>query len=305
MVQDKTGAMATQSDDQDHAFPSEIEQEIFESAALAHPESIPTFILVARRVHTWIEPFLYRIISLHYPHTRCNAPLTKQVFLELLPLKPSGFFHERVRRVALAKASHEDTILILSACTGTTDLVLFPRPITISLLPILTNLPLRRLSANLKFLFSDGADFTHALFSRLTHLDILETPISESWITDLAGLPCLTHLSFNIPLFWSAGDLTAVLFRGLLASCPRLEALILLLWSRSVDQIDTTPYKHFADNPRSVLMSVTGHLEDWELGAAGGEDYWDRADRLIRQRRSGEIAASVWHNTHSAPRCYM
>jgi hypothetical protein len=38
-------------------------------------------------------------------------------------------------------------------------------------------------------------------------------------------------------------------------------------------------------DPRVVELSITDYRADWECGARGGEDYWVRAELVIRGRR--------------------
>ncbi|KAJ7831385.1 hypothetical protein B0H14DRAFT_2804782 [Mycena olivaceomarginata] len=42
----------------------DLEREIFELSARQYPTSIPSFLRVCHRVHTWLEPFLYRVLNL-------------------------------------------------------------------------------------------------------------------------------------------------------------------------------------------------------------------------------------------------
>ncbi|KAJ7705402.1 hypothetical protein B0H17DRAFT_1037849 [Mycena rosella] len=68
-------------------FPPELEREIFEAAALMHPNSIPS---LSHRVHIWIEPFLYIVIRIDI------VPMADAVRRET---KPASFFQESVRHL--------------------------------------------------------------------------------------------------------------------------------------------------------------------------------------------------------------
>ncbi|KAJ7887662.1 hypothetical protein B0H14DRAFT_3430691 [Mycena olivaceomarginata] len=57
-------------------LPAELEREVFEICSLSRPVSIPTLMLIAKRVKEWIEPLLYRV-------------------------KPPKFFHDTARHLLL------------------------------------------------------------------------------------------------------------------------------------------------------------------------------------------------------------
>ncbi|KAJ7691867.1 hypothetical protein B0H14DRAFT_3906143, partial [Mycena olivaceomarginata] len=76
------------------AFPPELERELFETAALVHPATIPALLRVAKRVLLWIEPYLYRVIRMH----RDNRAMVTAV-LEAMKSKTQEFFRQAVLRV--------------------------------------------------------------------------------------------------------------------------------------------------------------------------------------------------------------
>ncbi|KAJ7935632.1 hypothetical protein B0H13DRAFT_1854267 [Mycena leptocephala] len=67
-------------------------------------------------------------------------------------------------------------------------------------LPVLAAMPLQRFCVNTENLFTPGrADFTHALFAHITHLELLdEVQRSLGVIEPILGWPRLTHLAFGI-----------------------------------------------------------------------------------------------------------
>ncbi|KAJ7107891.1 hypothetical protein C8R44DRAFT_744467 [Mycena epipterygia] len=67
------------------------------------------------------------------------------------------------------------------------------------------SLPLRRLSAESSYLFPSGRDFSHPLFTKITHLALYNSG-SRGWNawSGLAQLPCLTHLSVHNSPFYPA-----------------------------------------------------------------------------------------------------
>ncbi|KAJ7160589.1 hypothetical protein C8R43DRAFT_993381 [Mycena crocata] len=271
----------------DPVLPPEIEREIFEIAALASLESIPLFVLVAQRVRTWMQPLLYRAVATA-PAKRRPGSLSEGImcraYLKVLNPTSSAVFHDHVRQLYFCGDMNDGEHIerMLSLCSGVVNLALFNTPFAWTLPPVVADLPLQRLTADLETVFPGKVDFTHGLFSQITHLDIFLTILSEEWIAGLGELPRLTHLSLE------SGEEHAVLFPGILASCSHLEVL-LIRWSLDYPEED---FSGFQDDPRAVLVCVSEYLRDWILGATGGEDYWIRAERFICQRKSGEIPSS-------------
>ncbi|KAJ6604037.1 hypothetical protein B0H10DRAFT_1957524 [Mycena sp. CBHHK59/15] len=126
----------------------------------------------------------------------------------------------------------------------------------------------------------------HSLFSRITHLEILESIADNEWDrwSGLAVIPQLTHVSFN-------GFGARHIFKRVLDSCRSLQAMVVLFMSRhtmdlhaSADNIGS-----LAQEPRFIVTICPKYETDWQVGAWGGDDYWRRADILINKRKSGEI----------------
>jgi hypothetical protein len=180
-----------------------------------------------------------------------------------------------------------DTVseFILSASSAVEDLWISTAEPIGFLLPFIGILPLKRLYCDLKELFAlkTQIDFGHPLFSRLTHLELFDQNARESY-SDLALIPHLTYLAFNVP-----GFLTVSV--ALLETCRSLRALILLMLRRSVFS-DITKHPalgQLSEDPRFVQMFCSEFVGDWKSGALTGRDYWSRAEDFIAQRRSGEI----------------
>ncbi|KAJ7458773.1 hypothetical protein B0H11DRAFT_2199360 [Mycena galericulata] len=172
--------MSAGSTARDPSFPVDLEREIFESAALMHPSEIPTLLRVARRVLIWIEPFLYKTIRAS----------THSVIA--IKAKPAPFLHNTVRHLMLDYTdkpwSQEEARDVLKLCTGVIDFAVdsyFMRP---SLLPILADMHIERLSASLEELFGDvpSIDLHHQLFTFVTHLDIFDVFVDRERIFPLA-----------------------------------------------------------------------------------------------------------------------
>ncbi|KAJ7118434.1 hypothetical protein C8R43DRAFT_1036245 [Mycena crocata] len=298
----------------DPILPADIEREIFEFAALSDPHCILKIILVAKRVAIWIEPLLYRTLSIEDETDgdraeRCR--ITSRQLLELLQSERLGasFFHQHIHHVALVNISRTSELqMILSSCSGIADLGIFRMAPTPALLPLFAALPLKRLSLHLQRLFGpSGIDFRHSVFNHITHLDIF--PIPSSKPTGFGQLPCLTHISFDMPASSQETHACRTFFQDILANCRLLEALLLVSGNEDDILESIGECQYFVDDPRAVLMFVVMDLwlEDWETGAEGGEDYWVQADQFIKKRRSGEVEGksqiyfSIQHFSKTAP----
>ncbi|KAJ7474575.1 hypothetical protein B0H11DRAFT_2034947 [Mycena galericulata] len=274
-------------------LPIDIEREILEFSALSHPKSIPTLLRVARRVKTWIEPFLFRIMSLRNKirPSSMNYQMPALLLLDILKSKPTSFWREHVRHLSVGQIRDDEASRILATCTGVSNLALFHGGMN-HLFPLLAVMPLVRLSASLKALFGSATiDFDHPLLSRLTHLEIFDVgPYMDSW--SIGRLPSLSHISFNFPDTWARSDSHRAFFEGVRANCGVLEVLVLICDDDRHLRAMMSHYNYFGDNTRSVLVGLRDFRRDWELGAEGGTDYWVRAETFIKQRQSGEIPAS-------------
>ncbi|KAJ7101708.1 hypothetical protein C8R44DRAFT_887907 [Mycena epipterygia] len=158
------------------------------------------------------------------------------------------------------------------------------------LLPLLTTLPLQRLSTNLSTLFPPAhPDFSHPLWASNTHLDLSVDSRFwsrygwETW-SGVGQMPCLTHLSFhNNPKDY------ILIYHGVLLHCKSLQVLT-ASFGVACRMLPLVPgYAPIATDPRFVMLVITNLIADWEMGARGSEDHWIRADKLVRKQCSGEI----------------
>ncbi|KAJ7662773.1 hypothetical protein DFH06DRAFT_1190821 [Mycena polygramma] len=277
------------------ALPFELEQQIFELAAFCHPDCIPTLVRVAWRVKIWMEPLLYRVLSMY---DACHgSPIRKGIRHSLLGVLSAiasrpALFQDHVRHIAvMSSLDSSDAGLagistVLSTSMSTTNLALFYSG-SPGLLPLLAQLPLKHLSLIREHFFPlpTATDYAHSAFSQVTHLDILDwRRRSEEWdpLTGVALIPHLTHLSFH-----DSGVTTAVC-KHALRDCKHLEVLVMLCRSPSAVSRATRAREELAADPRFVLVLVPDYVQDWENGARGAEDYWSRADGLVRRRLAGE-----------------
>ncbi|KAJ7670021.1 hypothetical protein DFH06DRAFT_159944 [Mycena polygramma] len=280
-------------------LPAELERLIFEVASLSWPQSIPRFMLVAWRVKTWVEPLLYQILVVRdaRPDWRDKGayPLTidGSVLLSLVRTKPPSFFERHVRHLLLFSydMAAEDEADVLSACSNVEDLWWSGR--SEATVPLINNMPLKRLHCSLNNLFDFHIDFTHRLFAWLTHLEIFDLPKVQpgGMDTDLwpavTRLPHLTHLAFNDTTYL---PMCLVLLR----TWDSLMVLAILLYRRAYKGpilLEECGVTELAQDVRFVTMSCDEALEDWIMGAYTGIDYWSRAEGFIAKRKSGEINA--------------
>ncbi|KAF7364067.1 hypothetical protein MSAN_01065500 [Mycena sanguinolenta] len=286
-------------------LPPDLEREIFEFVAFSNIRSIPELVLVAQRVRSWIEPLLYRNLSVFGDIEDFRRDddanlirISTNDCLKILDSKPASFFDDHVRHLAFMRVPSDAAALILSRCGRARRLALFqtgteaPDP---SWLPSIAAMGLLHISVDVNSLFGHfWVDFDHYAFVRLTHLDLFEVPASESWTTDLCRLPRLTHLSFNFDADFrpTRKNIDATACRLILAGCKSLEVLVLVyLDESSREEFDC---QYFSNDPRSVTVVVEDFLGDWERGATGRDDYWIRAESFIQKRRRGEIKVSEY-----------
>ncbi|KAJ7656046.1 hypothetical protein DFH06DRAFT_1328878 [Mycena polygramma] len=193
-------------------LPPEIEREVFELSAVCTRgvQDDPKLLLVARRVNIWIEPFLYRIISVVHlsPENWNKHQIPEHIFLKMLESKPASLWLALTRHLSVAIRGGDPMEQILSMCRTSSNLALIVHPYDLfggyqlaNSLALITTMPLVRLSAHIGSLFHpDAADFSHPVFAHLTHLTLLDTFADHMmWATDLGQLPYLTHVSLHFP----------------------------------------------------------------------------------------------------------
>ncbi|KAF8185827.1 hypothetical protein K438DRAFT_1836391 [Mycena galopus ATCC 62051] len=269
-------------------LPAELEYHIFEISAHLHPKSIPILLLVARRVKIWLEPVLYNVIVFDAEWTGdYPSPWPRFDPARFSPALHSRAFSQHVKNL-LCIHVRVPLKTIFANCSAVHNLVLVVHGST----PTFPSaMPLRRLCTQLKRLFSStGVDFTHSLFSHITHLELIDRFIErgEHW-RGLALIPSLTHLAF-----WQMQQQSIPVLRATLTACPTLRVLVCLHYDPMDpgEYSEKDPWKGFevlGQNTRFVCMITSHFAQDWHIGARGGEDFWIRAERLIAQRNSSEM----------------
>ncbi|KAF8965568.1 hypothetical protein BDZ97DRAFT_1918129 [Flammula alnicola] len=273
-------------------LPFELEREIFEIAASSFPQCIPTLVVVARRVRVWFEPELYRIVRSGegrvipplYAGTGERHTRNTERDIDIDRLRQFGPW---VKHILLQNRTSGEIKQVLEFCPNVHNLALWIiHGSCTHLVPILEKLPLRRFSFDPTYFFENYAPdlsipFDQPLFHNLTHLEIINATSSWSKWRQLALLPKLTHLAL-------AGIVNQHLIDRVIVECASLEVFVMfyadvhfIAGELSLSQKD----------PRVVLLqSVLDHLDHWETGARGEEDFWITAEK--RKQEAREKAAS-------------
>ncbi|KAJ8454945.1 hypothetical protein ONZ45_g19108 [Pleurotus djamor] len=241
-------------------LPFELERDIFEWAALAFPSEAPKLCLVARRVQEWLEPVIYRVIVLDYPFKGVD------LFMRAISMKPQAFFHKNVKTLCLtASVSFHYAEKALAVCTGVQNLICWSAAPMAGLLPIIHNHPLQKLSIKIETVFPSDAipDFRHPIFSKVTHLDIVNPhkPRENSYWYGLAELPCLTHLALGDLFYWGKEDICEIV-PYLLEKCEGLQALILVCGNEEVRQAVSKEGRGENGLDERLVMLPTFHHPD-------------------------------------------
>ncbi|KAJ7633924.1 hypothetical protein DFH06DRAFT_1303319 [Mycena polygramma] len=270
------------------SLPPELEREIFETAALRHPDLILTLLLVCHRVHLWVEPLLYRTLSFR------NARV-----LLAAQNKSAEFLQNAVRHLFFDTSSNssedkEKDLDMLRKCTGATNIYVIG-PSDPRLISILDKMRLQKLS----FFFGNNPDhllstMQSPLFRSVTHLELYcqadaRDPLPLVWQEwpHIASLPAVSHLCLS-PRFHND------VLPHALAECPRISIVIAAFWFPSEQHaaIELAGGPTVRDD-RCVVTVIPNYQTDWEIGARGGADFWERAEQFISCKRRGEIDTRV------------
>ncbi|KAF8155328.1 hypothetical protein K438DRAFT_1862614 [Mycena galopus ATCC 62051] len=268
------------------AFPPELEREVFEICAVSRPVTIPKLMLVARRVKEWVEPLLYRTISLG-PRPPPGFPeFLMEIIMPAIRRKPSRFFEAAVRHLMIRHYQDRDEVgEILDVCTGVQHLSLayaddsWPDRIV--------SFPLERLQLDSCEPLVRVLAPEHTLCRRLTHLEMTGFIHDAHAVCDaLIALPHLSHLAFSdSQLVHSCPQL--------LESCKHLRALVCRAFSGSAEHRIQTHRAVLERDVRFVQSSWEFlHVNedvDWYIGTQGGVDTWAKIEHFIAKRRSREI----------------
>ncbi|KAJ7620813.1 hypothetical protein DFH06DRAFT_1233210 [Mycena polygramma] len=252
-----------------------------------HYSEIPTLLRVARRVLIWL-PLLYRVFRV----SRFQGT-SRIVFSQAMALKPAVFFHKCVRHLCLEDLRLADAVRILEVCTGVVDLALNRRVAHPDMLPILAEMSLRRLSADLDALFGAGSlfsgpiDLAHPSFTYVTHFDVLDFRDTDLILAQVPALPALTHLALD-----SVVQPHSV--QALLEKCPCLELGLSLCTYEEQEYYQSAQTPHIYDVRFVMACRPRDYLADWEASAKGVPDLWSLGDEFVARKRRGEIEATCY-----------
>nr|GAT51495.1 predicted protein [Mycena chlorophos] len=268
-------------------FPPELERKIFEEAAYLHAALIPVLLLVAQRVFLWMEPLMYRTLTV-----RDHLPQYER-FLEIFLLKSPAFLTAAVRHIhfdssaASINTAGKTYAEILARCPGITHVgttVVFTGPRAREALTVLPNLT--HLTTNLNGLFPDSKSVNprHAILANVTHLNLHDSMAQyharENIWDAIPYIPRLTHLRMK------SSGLEPTLLEQLLESCPNLHVL-LLTTGKSSEAFTVL-------DPRLVWGYVTDHYdlfwEDWMRNVRGEVDMWLLAEEMVQRRTLGQAS---------------
>ncbi|KAF7330039.1 hypothetical protein MKEN_00268000 [Mycena kentingensis (nom. inval.)] len=268
--------------DSEPRLPPELEREIFELAAQCLQSNL-NLLLVARRVHEWVEPCLYRVVRV----VKNSRPLS--ALLRAMSDNRSSLLVAGVRCVFFESPAAGTEALnqeILAQCPNVTRVALTPGFSGAAALAALEKLGhLEYLTANLGRLFPLDIDGTHPVLARVTHLSLLDNLHSdekqEAILAALPAIPSLTHLRLD---FLVAGQV-----RRIFETCPRLEILLL---NNTATQAYSHRFPTARDEPRVVRIAnfstYSSFWTDWLRGAYGLADAWQLAEECVRSRLCGE-----------------
>ncbi|KAK6984065.1 hypothetical protein R3P38DRAFT_3292939 [Favolaschia claudopus] len=266
------------------SLPPELEREIFETTAIRDPDCIPTLLLVCRRAKIWIQPLLYRVLSLSSPESEGGS--TFSAFDSQSP----SFLRNAVRHISLFEVSIRSCEDLLKKCTGTIDLSL-DTELEFEFLISLNMTRLQRLAITAP---SSASPINWSWASSLTHLDVFQgsgfagLTSWDKW-RGIASLPSLTHLAVS-PV------LAELVLPRAIEELAHLRLLVVTNYPWGRDEgISFAEQKITIRDVRIVVIVLaTRYEEDWKKGAWGGDDFWVRAERFVARKRAGEVEASCY-----------
>ncbi|KAK0459927.1 hypothetical protein IW261DRAFT_344087 [Armillaria novae-zelandiae] len=252
-------------------LPTELEREIFETAAYMRPSSALDLVLVARKVRTWIQPLIYEMVTLGTDDT--------SLFLRTMDELPVAFFQQNVKRLCLTvSVEPEAAARILATCSGLQSLACWVdfravRP-QVQFSPLIASQRLQRLSMEIRHFRQLCRDplGRGALFRSLTRLDLIYWEPGELDVWELAALPHLTHLCIivrDLPV-------TEAYLLSVISMCPSLNVMAVLI-DEGADPVPTRDW-------RIVWLPYPVMVLDWEAPFRGQEDTWSRAEDIVKAR---------------------
>lgn len=134
-------------------------------------------------------------------------------------------------------------------------------------------------------------DFSAPFFSRLTHLEILDTTYTWTSWTGLELLPCLTHLNIDAN-FENVFDIDNPGVMPCIARILKLcQTLEIILFMSLYDRQPSYSRKELEDimsscyDPRIVVLPAPIYIEDWDASFKGESDMWSKAEEKAKEQR--------------------
>ncbi|KIM72746.1 hypothetical protein PILCRDRAFT_829585 [Piloderma croceum F 1598] len=282
------------------AFPLDVERLIFEEAACNDIRSAVQLALVCRRVQSWVEPIIYRTVSLHTIEIGDGFRRSLEI-----TTKPPSFYAQCVKVLYLPTTSKywcdhpRTTIKLFSYCQGVEHFVSYGSPFSAiastQLMDVITVMRPRRLVASLTHILPTNSRFSLPFFDNVTHLEISD--LMDHWST-WSGFHHLRRLShillpvyddFGTPFF--TPDAVWVV-KDLLAHCETLQVCVLC--HRSTTDIlcgleeALDPLECIEDTRLVFILMPMDKRSDWRAFLNGEPDTWDYADHVVAtQRQTG------------------
>ncbi|TFK69494.1 hypothetical protein BDN72DRAFT_840346 [Pluteus cervinus] len=267
-------------------LPPEIEEIIFSLAVQDDWTSAKSLILVAKRVHHWLIPQIYKVAIFH--ESRPERPTPKFDSRSLITHGKHvrhAMFHNGTTRLTLL---HNRPGECLAWCPNAIDVALWISDECYDkvLIEQLLRLPLMRLSLNLGCLQNTVRQYPEISapihFPSVTQLELINPGnlISPHQLKEM--FPALTHLALN-----ASGHNLISMTKDVLTLWK--DQLKVLLWYRgeSASEYPTLAYPEDdnplpSDDPRLVVIRYgRGYVGSWYEGTRGGLSIWRVAEEAI------------------------
>ncbi|KAF8624564.1 hypothetical protein AX15_005811 [Amanita polypyramis BW_CC] len=263
-------------------LPPQLERRIFETCALESPETCTTLILVAKRVHAWIDPILLSTVCITEGINFRRRDRPERFLAKLNNGKPVEYYAQSVKNMAIIGPFFQTEVInrIIATCTGVENLALLAPACNSDFFEIpQATRNIRRLSIRLENA-SPQFDFHHSCFANLTHLHLWD----EYWFryTGWEALVNLTHLGLA-----DSGYPPNVI--QLMKTLPTIRYVALGSYHSGEEYryadvtVDNSSYIRAAWGVRVVVLSKIP-VCDWERGARGQGDFWDVVEREVEKR---------------------
>ncbi|KAL0952094.1 hypothetical protein HGRIS_008727 [Hohenbuehelia grisea] len=250
-------------------FPLDLQRDILEFSARVDVRIALQLVLVSSLVRSWIDPVLYEAVTLiHQP--------TASQFLVAIQLKQAGFF-ANVKALCIGyHLGAELASKVLAVCTRVEELACWVPTHKLStrldISPCRLSIRIADSHFELPFKPEPAPDFSTSLYSNVTHLEFMDDIQQWNGWDHFDRIPKLTHLSLS----WTdEGNDPSTLVTRILASCPKLQILLLLL-----DKHEHESGLALFGSPRVVVMHDAGSFANWEARMADKPDRWDAAEAI-------------------------